>query len=265
MPTVSVNGISLHYVEQGHGNGLLLVHGLGTGAADWENQLPALSPHFRVIVPCLRGFGESERPPGPYTMGGFADDLIQLMDALGIDRFHLCGVSMGGAIAFELAARWPGRVHSLIVINSQPSFALDTVKKRLLFGSRRWLARILGLERLARLQARLNFPGREYASLRASLRGRFHNTPGPYLAALDAVGNWQVLSELHRISAPTLFIAAEHDYTSPAEKAYFASLLHDARVEIVAGARHAVHVERPDQVNQIMLRFLRSIERREHG
>lgn len=259
MPRLRVNGIELHYLQQGEGTALVLLHGLGTGSADWDYVMPALSQRFRVIAPCLRGFGASERPPGPYSVPLLADDVLGLLDALAIERCHLCGVSLGGAVALQFAVDHPARLESLIVINSQPSFVIDSWRKRLMFLSRVWMARTLGLERLARVQARRNFPGPEFASLRAELEGRFHNTPEPFMGTLHSLAGWQVVDKVGAVSAPVLFVASELDYTSPAEKARFAALFPDARVEVIAGARHAVHVERADELSDVMLRFLDNV------
>lgn len=262
MHRVRVNDIELHYERRGEGAALVLLHGLGTGSADWDFVMPALAQRYRVIAPCQRGFGESDRPRGPYSIPVLADDVRGLLDALGIERCHLCGVSMGGAVALQFAVDHPARLDSLIVINSQPSFVIDSWKKRLMYLSRLWLAHTIGLRRLARVQARHNFPGPGFAALRKQLDGRFHNTRGPYIGTLRALAGWQVVGKLGRVTAPVLMIASEFDFTPPEEKARFAALFPDARVEVVAGARHAVHVERPDAVSSLMLRFLAQVERR---
>lgn len=260
MPTIDINGVQLHYREHGEGSALLLVHGLGTGSADFAPMLPRLSRQHRVIAPCLRGFGESQRPPGPYSIPLLADDLRALLDALGIARCHVCGVSMGGAVVLQLAVDDPGRLSSLIVINSQPSFVIDTWKKRLLYLSRLWLTRLLGFERFGRLQARRNFPGPGFAELRGSLRGRYRNTPAAYFGMLRALAGWEVVDRLQRVQAPVLMIASEFDYTPPAEKRRFAALFRNARVEVIAGARHAVHLERSDEVADAVARFTAAVE-----
>lgn len=256
MPRAIVNGIDMHYEQSGQGAPLVLVHGLGTGSSDWAFQMPALAARYRVIAPSLRGFGQSEKPAGPYSIGLYAEDLRALLDHLDVDSCHICGVSMGGAIAFQFAIDYPQRIRSLITINSQPSFELNTVKKRVLITTRVLMARLLGLQRLSRIMARRNFPGRQNRQLRRQLAGRFKNELAPYLAGLDALSGWTVVDQLDRITIPVLFIAAEFDYSSPAEKARYANLLSDARVEVIAGAHHATHLEYPDQINATILSFL---------
>lgn len=260
MPRIRVNDIELHYEDAGDGVPLVLVHGLGTGSADWAFVMPALTRRHRVIAPCLRGFGESERPPGPYSIPLLADDLRALLDALGVGRCHVCGVSMGGAVALQFAVDHPERVKSLTVINSQPSFVIDSWRKRAMYLSRLWMARLLGFRRLARIQARHNFPGEEFAALRKQLEGRFENTRVPYIGTLKSLAGWQVADRLERITAPVLLLASEFDYTAPEEKQRYARLFPDARVEVAQGARHALHLERPDAVSEALLEFIAQAE-----
>jgi len=252
----------MHYEQRGDGAPLLLVHGLGTGSADWEYQFPVLAAKYRLIAPSLRGFGRSEKPAGPYSISLFADDLRSLLDYLGVDKCHVCGVSMGGAVSFQLAIDYPERVRSLIVINSQPSFELNTLKKRMMMVSRVVLARVLGLERESAIMRRWNFPGRRNREFRQHLVGRFKNELGPYLDAIDAVSEWTVVDSLDKLVAPVLFLAAEFDYTSPEEKAYFAEMISDARVVVIPGARHATHLECPDEINAAIVSFLEEVDSR---
>jgi pimeloyl-ACP methyl ester carboxylesterase len=113
MPTVSVNGIELYYVESGHGDPLVLLMGFGGDHLSWGFQLAAFSAKYRVLAFDNRGTGRSSSPPGPYTTRVMADDTVALMDKLGIDAAHVLGVSLGGMIAQELAINHPARVRSL--------------------------------------------------------------------------------------------------------------------------------------------------------
>lgn len=260
VPHANVNGIELYYEDRGAGRPLVLVHGLGTSSADWQYQYPALESRYRVIAPDQRGFGRSTRPPGPYSIEGYAADLCALLDYLEIDRAHFCGISMGGAVSFQLAVDDPQRVRSLAIINSQPSFELNTFRKRMMAASRRWMARRLGLEREARIQLYRNFPGAANREARRRLQGRFRNDLAPYLAAIDAVAGWTVVDRLDRITAPVLFLAGEHDFTPPQEKAAFAALMSNARVQAFPGARHAMHLQKPDEVNAALLAFFGEVD-----
>ncbi|MFX5610710.1 alpha/beta hydrolase, partial [Acinetobacter baumannii] len=97
---------------------VLLLHGLGSSARDWEYQLPALLGRYRLLVPDLRGHGRSGKPRGGYSMAGFAEDCAALLDRLGCGPVHLVGISMGGMIGFQLACDRPDLLRSLTIVNS---------------------------------------------------------------------------------------------------------------------------------------------------
>jgi len=103
----------MFYVDAGAGEPLVLVMGFGGDHLAWGLQLPAFAARFRVIAFDNRGVGQTDAPDIPYSIAMMADDTVGLIDALGIDRAHVCGVSMGGMIAQEIALRHPARVRTL--------------------------------------------------------------------------------------------------------------------------------------------------------
>jgi 3-oxoadipate enol-lactonase len=113
MPTLRANGLDLAYRLDGDGpETLVLVNGLADTKESWAAQLPAFGERYRVLSFDNRGIGESPTPPGPYTTADMAEDLAGLVDALGVERFHLLGVSMGGMIAQEYAIAHADRLLS---------------------------------------------------------------------------------------------------------------------------------------------------------
>jgi pimeloyl-ACP methyl ester carboxylesterase len=115
MPHVQANGIDIYYESQGEGGPLLLIAGLGATHHLWELQVPSFARWFRVLTFDNRGAGDSDKPPEPYSIALFADDTAALMDALGIERAHVYGQSMGGIIAQEFALRHPQRLGGLVL------------------------------------------------------------------------------------------------------------------------------------------------------
>ena len=113
MPQVQALGLTINYEEQGEGEPLLLIPYLAADHACYAFQLPAYTEHFRCISVDLPGSGESDRPAGPYSTEGYADQMAGFLEAIGVERAHVAGVSLGAAVATHLAARHPERVRSL--------------------------------------------------------------------------------------------------------------------------------------------------------
>jgi len=115
MPTAKVNEINLCYKVSGNGQPLVLITGFASAQNVWFSQVRAFSKQYRVVTFDNRGFGKSEKPPGPYTTKMLASDTIALMDCLGIKKAHILGGSMGGMAAQEIAIEHPGRLEKLIL------------------------------------------------------------------------------------------------------------------------------------------------------
>src|SRR3954471_14478918 len=113
MPQVEVDGLRINYDVQGEGEPLLLIPYTSADHACYAFQLPAYSEHFRCIAIDLPGSGESDKPTGPYSTDGYAEQVAAFLDAIGIEHAHVAGVSLGAAVGIQLAARHPGRVRSL--------------------------------------------------------------------------------------------------------------------------------------------------------
>ncbi len=257
MPRCRVRGVDLFYEERGQGPTLVLLHGLGNSSRDWEQQFPALEPNYRVIAPDFRGFGRSERPAGPYSVAEFAADISALLNALRVEQAHLLGFSMGGAVAFQLAVDEPWRWLTLTIVNSQPSFRAQGLRRKLEYWVRHVVVRVWGLDQLAAAVVRRLFPDPHQAELRAKMQGRYaDNDADVYLKVISALVQWDVRDRLAEIGCPVLILAAEHDYFPLSDTRAYLPLLADARLQVVADARHGLPIGRPEQFNQLVLEFL---------
>ncbi len=118
MPTATIANIQLFYEEYGQGQPLIMVLGLGQDVATWCFQIAELSKHVRLIVFDNRDSGKSSRCSENYTTETMAQDILGLMDHLGIENAHLLGTSMGGMIAQHVALMAPERLKSLILANT---------------------------------------------------------------------------------------------------------------------------------------------------
>lgn len=257
MQKTRVNGARIAYVESGRGMPLVLLHGLGGSHDDWRLQLHEFAAHFRVIVPDLRGFGASERRE-PFTIQQHARDLFALMTALGIARAHVVGLSMGGAIAIEMALRTPDRVGALVLANTAPGFRLTNWQRRRMAWQRVLIATFLGVGAVARLYGRGYFPSRGQGRLRKRLiRHASTTSRWVYLASLRALTRWNAESRLWSIHAPVLVLGAEFDMTTSAEKKRWAARIPGARFVEIPGSRHHSEQDSPERFNREILAFLR--------
>lgn len=119
MEKIKVDGIELAYVRHGRGNPLVLLHGFPLDHHIWDDVVPLLEGSFELIVPDLRGFGDSSTIDTLYTMDDFASDIAGLLDRLGIKKTAIAGHSMGGYVALAFARLCPERVNGLGLVSSQ--------------------------------------------------------------------------------------------------------------------------------------------------
>lgn len=119
MEKININRIELAYERHGTGTPLVLLHGYPLDHHLWDAIVPGLKDTFDLIIPDLRGFGESTTMDAPYTMDDFASDIAGLLDQLGIQKAALAGHSMGGYVALAFARLYPERVSALALVSSQ--------------------------------------------------------------------------------------------------------------------------------------------------
>ena len=257
MPKLRVGDVQLWYELQGSGQPVVFIHGLGSSGRDWEAQVAAFAPHYQTLVFDLRGHGQSDKPPGPYSMAQFAADTAALVTSLGLAPAHIVGLSLGGGIAFQLAADRPDVVRSLVIVNSGPALQVRTLQEKLVIWQRLAIVRLLGMRAMGQTLSQRLFPKPEHADLRTTFVQRWaENDQAAYLAAFRAMVGWSVLDKLPTIQQPTLIVAADQDYTPVAVKEAYAKRLPNARLAVIPDARHATPVEVPDRFNQVVLDFL---------
>jgi 3-oxoadipate enol-lactonase len=255
--TLDVNGTGLYYEVTGRGTPLLFLHGLGSCSQDWEFQVAEFSKDYQVITLDLRGHGQSAKPRGPYSVEMLASDVAGLLRALGVEAAHVVGLSLGGAIAFQMAVSFPTLTRSLVIVNSAPDAKIRTLRQRLLVATRFAMVRLLGLRRVGNALSKNLFPGPDLAGVRAVFMERFaRNDRDSYLAALRALLGWSVSAQVELITCPTLAIAADNDYTPVAIKEAYVAKIPGAKLVIVPDSRHAMPVEKPQLFNSALRAFL---------
>lgn len=265
MKRIVLGDVELAYVDAGgeagigpeQGAALLLVHGLGGNHTDWLHQITPCAQHFRVLAPDLRGFGASSHGTQRIDIPRLADDLWRLLDALGIERCHVVGHSMGGAVALQMALDAPQRVQRLVIANSVPSFARPSLRRYSEFFYRVLLMLSFGPVALGRISARRMFPDAALRTERERVIARSrHNRRRPYLQALLSLGRWSVVERLATLRVPVLVVASEHDYFTQAESELFYRALPQAEFAWFAGAHHGLPSEQPEAFNARLLAFL---------
>lgn len=254
-------GCNLHYEEFGHGAPLLLVHGLGSSTLDWEQQIPALSTRYRVIVPDVRGHGRSDKPRERYSIAGFSADMVALIEHLNLGPVHYVGLSMGGMIGFQLAVDQPQLLKSLCIVNSAPEVKLRSRDEYWQWFKRWSLMHMLSMGAIGKALGAKLFPEPGQAQLRRKIAQRWaKNDRRAYLASFDAIIGWGVQERLSRVSCPTLIVSADRDYTPVSLKEAYVKLLPDARLVVIADSRHATPLDQPERFNQTLLEFLIAVD-----
>jgi pimeloyl-ACP methyl ester carboxylesterase len=262
MPYFDNDGCQLHYEEygqeqNGQGTPVLLVHGLGSSTRDWEYQIPVLAEHYRVIAVDIRGHGRSDKPRERYSIAGFAEDVVALIEHLQLAPVHLVGISMGGMIGFQLGVDRPELLSSLCIVNSGPEVKAKSPRDYLEIAKRWTLSRLFSLDSIAKALGKLLFPKPEQAELRRKIEERWpQNDKRAYLASLDAIIGWGVRERLARISCPTLVITGDHDYTPVALKEAYVKELPNSRLLVIEDSRHGTPLDQPERFNSSLLAFL---------
>lgn len=257
MPKIQANGINLHYEIHGEGRPLLFIHGLGSSGRDWELQVEEFSKSYRVITFDLRGHGQSDKPPGPYTIAMFAADAAGLLRGLGVENPHVVGLSLGGAVAFQMAVDAALPIKTLVIVNSAPELLVRSFKDRLMVWQRVAIVNLLGMRKMGEALSRRLFVKPEQEDIRRIFVERWaENDKRAYLNAMRALVGWSVSERIGSIRVPTLVIAADQDYSPVAVKKEYAAKIPGAQLVVIPDSRHATPVEKPQEFNAVLQKFL---------
>jgi pimeloyl-ACP methyl ester carboxylesterase len=276
---IFVNGIRMHYVHAGAGGRLLvLLHGFPEFWWSWRYQIPALSRHFTVVAPDLRGYGETDKPAWGYDLDVLVNDVVSLIRELGHTRAIVAGHDWGGNLAWSLAIAYPQRVERLIALNMpHPALIARALGRNWRQMLRSWYFLFFQLPLLPEALIRAN----DYMFVERAFRGmaldksRFDDQtieqfkaalaqPGALTAAINyyrALFQRGARGMFHgtgmRVQAPTLMIWGEQDFALGKELTYGTErFVPDLRIRYLPNCSHWVQQERFAEVNQFMLEFL---------
>lgn len=250
------------FLTAGEGPAVLLLHGIGSSADSFVAQIEALSGRFRAIAWDAPGYGESEDPPSPPGMDGYADAAGRLISGLRAEPTHVVGVSWGGVIATRLALRHPELVRSLVLADSTRGSAVDPAAAAAMRRRGADLAAegpaAFAVKRSPRLlspAARPELVERVTATMARSIRNPGYGWAAQALAETDHTG------QLARLDVPTLVVVGEHDDVATlAGSEELANRVPGSRLEVIPGAGHLANQERPDRFNHLLLSFLDEVE-----
>ncbi|HET7667235.1 MAG TPA: alpha/beta fold hydrolase [Mycobacterium sp.] len=266
LKTMTLHGDRVAYRDEGAGEVLLLVHGMGGSSNTWSGVIPLLATKYRVIAPDLLGHGESDKPRGDYSVGAFAVLLRDLLDALEIPRVTVIGHSLGGGIAMQFAHQHRQYCNRIVLISSG-GFGDDVGRVlRLLSlpGSELVLPVIASRPAvLAGNAVRALLGSSDRFKARPSLSDRDHRQA--FLRTLRSVVDFrgQAVSALNRLCfhgiLPTLIISGDQDGIIPVEHAQAAhQALPDSRLHILEGVQHHPPTECPEAVAGLIDDFVAS-------
>ena len=265
MPTVTANGVTTNYDQQGSGEPLILIPYLAADHACYAFQVAEYAKHFTCISLDLRGTGASDKPAGPYSTELLADDVAAFMRALAIRKAHVSGLSLGAAIGLWLAAKYPDMVASLSAHSAWPKTDpfIETVVKS-------WQVAAKALDSVPEMVIRALFPWcftpELYAakpdfiqSLADFVRSRPAQSVADFMQQSNAVLAHDVESHLARITAPTLITFGRFDMVTSLRFAEpMKSKIRNSSMLIFEGASHAALYEKVEEFNAKTLNFLRS-------
>ena len=268
MTRSSIRGAELEYDVAGTGLDVVLIHSALADRRMWEGQLALLTPRHRVLTPDLRGFGDSTLPEGEFSLSA---DVAALMAEVDIPRAIVIGSSMGGGVAIDLALERPDLVVALVLIGagvrgSPPSEAMQRVDTEVEALVRRG-ALDEAVER--ELQFWVDGPGRPAGTVGGAIREYLRSAD---LAVMRRAAAWDKAKatrpmpppaeRLEEIVVPTLVVVGEHDVPDMVTQAReMARRLPNAELVIIANAAHFPSLERPEEFNGHLARFLGQLER----
>lgn len=266
MPYLTHHGLRLWYECDGEGPAVLMLHGIGASARDWDFQVPALLPGHTLVRLDLRGHGCSDSR-GLYTIEEMAGDAAALIEHLGLAPAHVIGHSLGGAVALALALGAPGVVRSLTLANTFAHFRATAGPQRSRAARRVALLLRGDLPALNAFVADGLFPGDDLADLRAHALERLNGNLRPDSRSVIwrtvlAIARFDVRGRLGRIPAPTLVAIAGRDTTvAPACSEELASGIPLARRLYLPNASHALPMECSQIFNEEWLTFTAALSR----
>ncbi|QUI23641.1 alpha/beta hydrolase [Vallitalea pronyensis] len=263
MGRIKANGIHMYYEIHGSGEPLVLIEGLGYATWMWYKQIERLSQHYKVIVFDNRGVGKTDMPDEEYTIELFAADMAELLDALGIKKAHILGVSMGGYVAQEFALSYPEYVDKLILCSTTfggpncipiPEATLSMMFK----GGGDYKSEDDIKKVISIALDEKNLSKHEDVLVKIMEEKMAHPQPKfAYNRQLMASAGFNTEERLCKVKAETLILAGRGDRVVPWENSQLIqNKIPHSRCEVLEGAGHVFFMEQPALTNKLIVDFL---------
>jgi pimeloyl-ACP methyl ester carboxylesterase len=261
---VEVMGHRVAYQKNGEGPPLLLLHGWPLDSREWRRQIATLSDEFTVVAWDAPGAGRSSDPPETFRLSDWADCLAAFIEALGLERPHVAGLSWGGSLALELYRRHPTVVRTLILVSAYAGWAgslpADVVEERLQLYLRNsalppdeWAPALIHTLLTEGATAEM------VDELRSIISG-FH--PVASRVAIRAIAEADLRDVLPHINVPTLIVCGEHDVRAPRQVwQALHSNIPASELVVIPGAGHMIDIEAAERFNAEVRGFLRATQR----
>jgi len=248
VPYIDRDGVRIYYEDEGRGPALLLTHGYSATLSMWDPQVSALANRYRVLRWDMRGHGASDSPDDPdaYTHTATVGDMAAVLDAAGVDRAVIGGLSLGGFLSLEFHLAHPGRVRALVLCDTGPGYKKDDARES-------W-------NRYAESFARkYEENGLDALGSSAEVRAARHRSAAGLARAACGIlvqRDARVIESLPAIRVPTLLVVGSEDKPFLAGMRYMADKIAGSVHAIIDGAGHAPNLEKPVEFNAVLARFL---------
>ena len=259
---VNVNGLNISYSISGKNTftdkKIILIHSLALNKRFWDEVIKALNPHVEILVYDCRGHGQSDKPPGPYNLHQFANDLSNLLDHLGWHNNLIAGADMGGAVAMRFAIDYPTKISLLGLIGTCAWYGPDA--------SKNWNDRVAKVKEHGFLSM-VEFQKKRWVSedfivkntaLMDQLTEVFlHNDIVGYTESCLMMGNIDLRKEISMIKVPTQILVGSDDQATPIKMAEeLNQLIPNSTLEIIESAKHLASIEKPLAVARHLLNLM---------
>jgi len=258
------NVVPLWIEQRGSGPDLVLLCGLGDTHQAWSHQLQSLADRFALTAIDNRGVGRSGLPDGEFTVPDMALDAAGALDALGIERAHVAGFSMGGAIAQELALARPDLVASLVLVGT---WCRTDAHQRRLFESWAWMARRADCDEafvrslfLWVYTRRAHLDGAVETWVAQALAEEHPQSTDAFVRTIDAIKAHDAADRLAQVNVPTLIVAGEQDLICPPDlQRDLAEHLTNSELRLLPGEAHQPFQEAPDLFDRLVRDFVAGV------